>query len=105
MGLIARFIEEAGVPTVSMTSALDITRKVKPPRALFLNFPLGHQAGKPFEPELQREIAKRALLALEEMKEPGEILMLPYEWLEGGDRSWEEKERERILRLGWRASC
>ncbi len=86
-----------------MSSALDITRKVKPPRAFFLNFPLGHQAGKPFEPELQREVAKRALLALENVREAGEVITLPYEWLEGGDRSWEEEEKERILKLGWRA--
>ncbi len=88
MGLFARAIEQAGTPTTSITSAIDITRLVKPPRAVFLNFPLGHQTGKKFEPELQRSILKDALNALYTIKEPGTILELPYRW--AGDDSWEE---------------
>ena len=37
-------------PTLCMSSALDITRRVNPPRAAFLDFPLGHTTGKPHEP-------------------------------------------------------
>jgi len=47
-----------------MTSALDITRAVNPPRAVFVNFPLGHQTGKPHQPELQRAIVRDAMRAL-----------------------------------------
>lgn len=77
MGLFARAIEQAGIPATSVTSAIDITRLVKPPRAVFLNFPLGHQTGKKFEPGLQRSILKDALNALCTIKEPGTILELP----------------------------
>ena len=42
-----------------MTSALDITQSVKPPRAVFVNFPLGHQTGPPDQPDLQRQIVTR----------------------------------------------
>jgi hypothetical protein len=30
-----------------MTSAIDITQSVKPPRAVFVNFPLGHRPVRP----------------------------------------------------------
>ncbi|MBI2305204.1 MAG: hypothetical protein HYU86_10745 [Chloroflexi bacterium] len=80
MGLLARQVEEGGIPTVAMTSALDITSLVKPPRSVFLDFPLGRQTGKPFDRELQLSIVKAALRALETIIEPGGILQLPYEW-------------------------
>lgn len=88
MGLFARAIEQAGIPTTSITSAMDITRLVRPPRAVFVNFPLGHQTGKKFEPESQKSILKDALNALYTIKEPGAILELPYRWAD--DDSWEE---------------
>ena len=47
-----------------MSSALDITQSVHPPRAVFLDYPLGHTTGKPHEPALQRDILLQALDAL-----------------------------------------
>ena len=91
MGLIARAVEAAGIPTISMTSALDITQAVKPPRSVFVNFPLGHQTGKPHEPELQRGIVLDAFRALESITTPGEIVSLPYVWDEKGN-GWEDGE-------------
>ncbi|MGD0074829.1 MAG: hypothetical protein ABSD31_10885 [Candidatus Binataceae bacterium] len=84
VGLIARQIEAAGIPTMSMTSALDITRAVNPPRATFLNFPLGHTAGKPNEPELNRQIMIETLEGLTSMTKPGSIKMLSIQWSEDG---------------------
>ena len=74
-----------------MTSALDITQAVKPPRSAFVNFPLGHQTGKPHQPELQRAIVGDALVALETKLEPGAIVTLSYVWDENDD-SWEDRE-------------
>lgn len=69
---------------MSMTSALDITRAVNPPRATFLNFPLGHTSGKPNEPELNRQIMIETLEGLTSMTKPGSIKMLPIQWSEDG---------------------
>ncbi len=91
VGLIARAAEEAGIPTISMTSALDITQAVKPPRSVFVNFPLGHQTGKPHQPELQRSIILDAFRALETIATPGTIVTLPYVW-DDSDDSWEDRE-------------
>lgn len=74
-----------------MTSALDITRAVKPPRAVFVNFPLGHQTGKANDPALQTAIIKDALRAFEAIHEPGSIVELPYVW-DAQDNSWEEND-------------
>jgi hypothetical protein len=80
VGLIARHAEAAGIPTLCMTSALDITRAVNPPRAAFLDYPLGHTTGKPQEPELQREILVQALDAFNSMTAPGSVKILPFCW-------------------------
>jgi hypothetical protein len=70
-----------------MSSALDITRAVNPPRAAFLDYPLGHTTGKPHEPALQREILLQALEAFTSLTEPGSVKMLPFRW--SGDQAWQ----------------
>lgn len=73
-----------------MSSALDITRSVNPPRAAFLDFPLGHTTGKPHDRALQRAILLEALEAFESLREPGGVKMLPFTWSE--DDSWKASE-------------
>ena len=94
VGLIAREVEAAGIPTLCMTSAYDITQAVNPPRAVFLNYPLGHQTGKPDDRENQRAIIGVALSAFETISRPGTIVELPYVWDEN-DRRWEETDYTR----------
>ncbi len=77
-GLIARELEAAGIPTLCMTSALDNTRSVNPPRAAFLDYPLGHTTGKPNDADLQRRIMREALAGFESMTMPGSVKMLPF---------------------------
>jgi hypothetical protein len=69
-----------------MTSARDITQAVNPPRAAFLDFPLGHTTGKPHAPDLQRRILVEALSSFETMTVPGSIKKLPFRWSE--DEEW-----------------
>jgi len=89
VGLVARHVEAAGIPTLCMSSALDITRSVNPPRAAFLDFPLGHTTGKPNQPELQRRILVDALSSLETMTAPGSVRSIPYRWSD--DEGWKER--------------
>ena len=70
-------------------SARDVMDVVKGPRAVFVNFPLGHSTGKPFDRDLQLGILKTAFEALISIKHPGTIVDLPYEW--GEDSSWEKE--------------
>jgi hypothetical protein len=69
-----------------MTSAHDITRSVNPPRAAFLDYPLGHTTGKPGEAALQREVMLEALEAFVSLRNPGSVKMLPFAW--SADDEW-----------------
>ena len=82
-------LESAGVPTLIMTSAWDITRALDPPRAAYLHAPLGHQTGPPNDPKAQYAIVRAALEVGVSIKEPGEIANLGIEWTR--DRGWEER--------------
>ncbi len=86
VGLIAREIERRGIPTVTLSSAWSITAAVAPPRAVFIDFPLGHTAGKPHDRSLQRHIMIAALSALDGIQTPGEIRSLPFRW--AADDDW-----------------
>lgn len=75
-----RAIEQRGIPTVSITVALDITEHAKPPRAVFVPFMMGHHFGVPFHKELQRRIIVQSLSRLEEAEQSGDIYMMPVTW-------------------------
>ena len=70
-----------------MASALDIMQAANPPRIAFLDYPLGHTAGKPDEPELQRDILTQALAGLTSLSSSGTVA-LPFKWTE--DEVWKE---------------
>ena len=80
VGLIARKIEEAGIPTTYIGSCRDIMISVKAPRSAFVNFPLGRQCGKPNTPALQKKILLDGLSLLTTAKTPGELVDLDYDW-------------------------
>ena len=88
MGLIARVLEAAGIPTLCLSSALSITASVNPPRAVFIDYPLGHTAGKPLMPALQDSLLERALAAFEDIRNPGDIRVFDDCW--GDDDSWKD---------------
>ncbi len=75
-----RAIEHRGIPTVSITVALDVTEHAKPPRAVFVPFMMGHHFGVPFHHELQRRIITEALTHLVEAKRSGEVRQVALTW-------------------------
>jgi D-proline reductase (dithiol) PrdB len=72
--------EANGIPTISMANRRDRMGYVKPPRALFVEFPRGSMLGEPLNTKRQRKIILDALDALQTMKEPGTVYELPYRW-------------------------
>ena len=64
VGLIQRAIEYTGITTVSISLLREITEKIRPPRALFVPFPLGYPLGEANNPALQRRIIHAALALL-----------------------------------------
>lgn len=67
-----------------------ITASANPPRAAFLDYPLGHTAGRPNELAEQIEISTAALQLIETATDPGRIVPLPHQWPD----EWKAKARE-----------
>jgi D-proline reductase (dithiol) PrdB len=89
--LIARELEARGISTICMSSAYSITAAVNPPRAVFLDYPLGHTAGRAGDAAGQRRILADTLDALETIDVPGTIRTLDYGW--DADDAWKAAER------------
>ena len=84
MGLISHQLEEAGIATVGISTAKDITEAVRMPRAAFLNFPQGFTTGKPKNTKLTKEILKSALKLVDTSVD--EILIdLEFHWAENDE--------------------
>jgi hypothetical protein len=80
VGLIARAIESAGIPTVSISITKDLTESVGVPRAVFVKWPLGHPLGEADTEAQQRTMIYEALQLLVEANEPGTIHEPGYRW-------------------------
>lgn len=72
-----------------MSSAYSITRSVNPPRAVYLDYPLGHTAGRAEDRAEQRAIMVDALRLFERIEEPGTIETLTYTWADDDD--WKDR--------------
>jgi hypothetical protein len=68
-----------------MSSALDITQSVNPPRAVFLDYPLGHTAGPPNRPDMQMDILADAVKAFSDTEIPGAVRRLSFVWSDNPD--------------------
>ena len=75
-----RAIENRGIPTVSLSVSLDVTRQIKPPRAMFLPFMMGHHFGVPFHVELQKRIIREALGRIASAETSGDIHYFSMSW-------------------------
>ncbi len=80
MGLVARVIEARGTPTVLISTGRDLTAQVLPPRAVFVNFPMGNPFGRPGDVAMQRAILGDALRLAETATRGGTLVDLPYAW-------------------------
>ncbi len=61
VGLIAGEIEKRGMKTVSVSIFREATEKVRPPRAVFFDFPFGSPLGRPNDTALQMSVIRQTL--------------------------------------------
>jgi D-proline reductase (dithiol) PrdB len=94
VSLIARGLEARGLPTLSLSTLLEMTEGFKPPRAVFLDFPLGCTVGKPNEPEIQRQVLRAAFALAPTFGETWRVEHLPFQWSADGNRDWEETVKD-----------
>ncbi len=70
LALIARGVEQAGIPTMMLAVDKKVVEMVRPPRAGFYAGEFGCVAGQPLWPEHQRRVLDEALRWLEPIDQP-----------------------------------
>ena len=68
--MLARAIEEAGLPTVTIALIKEHAQRVKPSRTLWVPFPFGFALGNPDDPPFQQKVLSAALGLLSENDTP-----------------------------------
>jgi hypothetical protein len=68
--LVQAAIEREGITTVSISLLREVVSVLKPPRALFVPFPMGFPLGAPNDTALQHRIIAAALELLERNDTP-----------------------------------
>jgi len=86
VSLVARHLEDNGIPTVIMGCAKDIVEHCGVPRFLFSDFPLGNSAGRPRDVESQTATLELALRVLETAPAARTTVQSPLRWRD--DASW-----------------
>jgi len=61
-------------------SAYDILSSGWPPRCTFVNYPLGHPAGKPFDTQDQLRLVRKALLGFSTHRKAGQVSVPFCDW-------------------------
>lgn len=85
MGLVCRVVEAAGIATVCVATGRDLIAQVKPPRAVFVNHPMGNNFGKPFDQVMQSAILKAAIQLVADAEQGGILVDYPSQWPEEFD--------------------
>lgn len=76
VSLVARAVELAGIPTMTLTIFKDVVEAVRPPRAALYDGKMGSVSGLPNYPEHQRRILDEALRLIEPLDQAGAIRKL-----------------------------
>ena len=90
IGLIARHLEEAGIPTVVAGSARDIVEECGVARFVFTDFPLGNPTGKPGDADMQRAIVSTGLELLVHAWMPRTTVQTPFVWDADDNDGWRD---------------
>lgn len=79
--LVQRCIENIGIPTVLIAALPPIAQQQGAPRTAAPRVPMGANAGEPNNIVMQKNILRDSLRAIEQIKHPGTVLSLPYEYI------------------------
>jgi hypothetical protein len=72
-------------------TALDIMSKVTPPRAVFVDHPVGRTFGPPHDRNRNEAVLARALEELPKFTRANEIHDPEFQWSSDGSRAWEDE--------------
>ena len=102
MPVLARTIEEAGIPTATVTMMPALAEKFRLSRIVGVEFPFGHAFGMPNDQAMQLTVARAAVQALREAREPGYRLDVDIEWpidTATAYRDWQPAEASPIVKF------
>jgi len=100
VGLVARVIEAAGIPTVTLNMIWAYQNIVGMPRIAAIEHPFGRPYGDVDDAATQRAVLEAALSVFETAKEPGEVTHLPFVWPETPkETKWHPAEPSPIIAL------
>jgi hypothetical protein len=99
--VLARWIEAAGIPTVTVTMMPAVAEERLAPRIVGVEFPFGHAFGMPHDRGMQRRTLELALRVLAGAARSATRVDLDVEWplpLREAYRTWQPKEPSPIVR-------
>ena len=71
--------------------------KVVPPRAVYVDHPVGRTFGPPYDRARNESVLREALAELPRFDRPGEVRDPGFQWSPDGSRGWEDEVRAEIL--------
>lgn len=80
MGLVANEFEKAGMSTVTLSNIPILTEIAGAPRTAAIEQPFGRTVGNPHDSLRQNAVLEATLKALENIREPGTTVHLPFKW-------------------------
>ena len=100
MGLVARVIEAAGIPTVTLNMIWVYQNRVGMPRVAAIEHPFGRPYGDVGDSDTQRAVLRAALAVFERAESPGHVEHLPFVWHEPPEQTrWHPPEPSPIIAL------
>ena len=102
MPVLARLVESAGIPTVTVTMMPELAAAVLAPRIVGVEFPFGHPFGAPADRTMQRTVLETALTVLSGAAAFGTRVDVDVEWpvpRAAAYKSWQPKEPSPIVAM------
>ena len=102
MPVLARLVEAAGIPTVTVTMMPALAAAVLAPRIVGVEFPFGHPFGMPGDRAMQRRVLETALTVLSGAADFGTHVDVDIEWpvpRAAAYKSWQPREASPIVAM------
>ena len=102
MPVLARWIERAGIATVTVTMMPAVAETLEAPRIVGVEFPFGHPFGMPHDRAMQRRVLTTALTVLAGAARFGTRVDVDLEWPQDqreAYRSWQPAEPSPIVQM------
>jgi D-proline reductase (dithiol) PrdB len=98
VGLVARVIEAAGIPTVTLELIWVYQNLIGIPRVAAVEHPFGRPFGDVGDAATQGAVLRAALAVFEKASTPGHVEHLPFVWLEDpAETKWHPAEPSPII--------